>query len=49
MESHLEARLWNSVFNAAEDQLGIPSGTIKATVLIETILQRLRWMKFFTN
>ncbi len=37
MESHLEARLWNSVFNAAEDQLDIPRGTIKATVLIETI------------
>jgi len=37
MESHLEARLWNSVFNAAEDQLDIPRGSIKATVLIETI------------
>jgi malate synthase len=38
MESHLEARLWNDVFLAAQDALGIPSGTIKATVLIETIL-----------
>ena len=38
MESHLEARLWNDVFNLAEDTLGIPRGTIKATVLIETIL-----------
>jgi malate synthase len=38
MESHLEARLWNDVFNAAQDALGIPRGTIKATVLIETIL-----------
>jgi malate synthase len=38
LESHLEARLWNDVFNAAQDQLGIPRGTIKATVLIETIL-----------
>jgi malate synthase len=38
MESHLEARLWNDVFLAAQDVLGIPHGTIKATVLIETIL-----------
>ena len=38
MESHLEARLWNDVFVAAQDALGIPRGTIKATVLIETIL-----------
>jgi malate synthase len=38
LESHLEARLWNDVFNAAQDQLGMPRGTIKATVLIETIL-----------
>jgi malate synthase len=38
LESHLEARLWNDVFNAAQDQLGIARGTIKATVLIETIL-----------
>jgi malate synthase len=38
MESHLEARLWNDVFLAAQDALGIPRGTIKATVLIETIL-----------
>ncbi len=38
MESHLEARLWNDVFNAAQDALGIKRGTIKATVLIETIL-----------
>ncbi len=38
MESHLEARLWNDVFNVAQDALGIPRGTIKATVLIETIL-----------
>ena len=38
MESHLEARLWNDIFLAAEQQLGIPSGSIKATVLIETIL-----------
>lgn len=37
MESHLEARLWNEVFVAAQNQLGIPQGTIKATVLIETI------------
>src|ERR671933_841646 len=38
MESHLEARLWNDVFVSAQDELGIPRGTIKATVLIETIL-----------
>jgi malate synthase len=38
MESHLEARLWNEVFIAAQDALGIARGTIKATVLIETIL-----------
>ncbi len=38
MESHLEARLWNDVFIAAQEALGIPKGTIKATVLIETIL-----------
>ena len=37
LESHLEARLWNDVFVAAQDLLGIPRGTIKATVLIETI------------
>ncbi len=38
LESHLEARLWNDVFVLAQEQLGIPQGTIKATVLIETIL-----------
>ncbi len=38
LESHLEARLWNDVFCFAQDELGIPRGTIKATVLIETIL-----------
>ena len=38
IESHLEARLWNDVFNYAQDARGIPRGTIKATVLIETIL-----------
>ena len=37
MESHLEARLWNDVFVTAQDALGIPRGTIRATVLIETI------------
>jgi malate synthase len=37
MESHLEARIWNDVFNLAQDELGIPRGTIRATVLIETI------------
>jgi malate synthase len=38
IESHLEARLWNDVFLAAQDALGMARGTIKATVLIETIL-----------
>jgi malate synthase len=38
MESHEEARLWNDVFVFAQDALGIPCGTIRATVLIETIL-----------
>lgn len=38
LESHLEARLWNDVFVLAQERLGVPRGTIKATVLIETIL-----------
>ena len=38
MESHLEARLWNDVFCFSQDELDIPRGTIRATVLIETIL-----------
>lgn len=38
MESHLEARLWNDVFVLAQNELGVPQGSIKATVLIETIL-----------
>ena len=38
LESHLEARLWNRVFERAQDELGIARGTIRATVLIETIL-----------
>ncbi len=38
MESHLEARLWNDVFIFSQSELGIPQGTIRATVLIETIL-----------
>ncbi len=38
MESHLEARLWNDIFVMTQDELGLPRGTIKATVLIETIL-----------
>ena len=37
MESHLEARIWNDVFNLAQKELGISQGTIRATVLIETI------------
>jgi malate synthase len=38
MESHLEARLWNDVFVRAQEELGVPQGSIRATVLIETIL-----------
>ncbi|MEO8630623.1 MAG: malate synthase A [Betaproteobacteria bacterium] len=38
MESHLEARLWNDVFTLSQNHLGLPHGTVKATVLIETIL-----------
>ena len=37
LESYLEARLWNDVFNWAQDELGVPRGSIRATVLIETI------------
>jgi len=37
MESHLEARLWNDVFLLAQEKLGVPRGTIRATVLIETL------------
>src|SRR3954453_17342399 len=38
LESHLEARLWNDVFRLAQDELGVPQGSIRATVLVETIL-----------
>jgi malate synthase len=38
MESHLEARLWNDIFLRAQEKIGLPKGTIKGTVLIETIL-----------
>jgi malate synthase len=38
LEGHVEARLWNDVFNFAQDALGVPRGSIRATVLIETIL-----------
>jgi malate synthase len=38
LESHLEARLWNDIFVFTQKELGLPQGTIKATVLIETIL-----------
>ncbi|OIQ94343.1 malate synthase A [mine drainage metagenome] len=46
MESHLEARLWNDVFVHAQEQLGIPRGTIKATALIETILAAFEMDEF---
>jgi malate synthase len=38
LESHLEARLWNQVLDFAEEELGLPKGSIKVTVLIETVL-----------
>jgi malate synthase len=38
LESHLEARLWNDIFVMTQNELGLPQGTIKATVLIETVL-----------
>ena len=38
IESHLEARLWNDVFNVAQDYVAMPRGTVRGTVLIETIL-----------
>ncbi|MCK9260875.1 MAG: malate synthase A [Azoarcus sp.] len=38
LESHLEARLWNDIFCMAQDEIALPRGTIKATVLLETIL-----------
>lgn len=38
LENHLEARLWNDVFHVAQERVGLPKGTIRATVLIETIL-----------
>ena len=38
MESHLEARLWNDVFNLAQDYIAMPRGTVRGTVLIETIV-----------
>ncbi|MEO6457910.1 MAG: malate synthase A [Chloroflexia bacterium] len=41
LESHLEARLWNDIFDFTEKELHIPSGSIKATVLVETILAAL--------
>ncbi|MFQ5671238.1 MAG: malate synthase A [Acidobacteriota bacterium] len=37
LQSHLEARLWNDIFNAAQDHIGLPRGSIRATVLIETV------------
>ena len=46
MESHLEARLWNEVFIHAQDYFGIPRGTIKVTVLIETILAAFEMDEF---
>jgi len=46
MESHLEVRLWNDIFNAAEDELKVRRGTIKATCLIETVLAAFEMDEF---
>jgi malate synthase len=46
MESHLEARLWNDVFNLSQYELGLPRGTIRATCLIETLLAAFEMEEF---
>ncbi|HEX5613264.1 MAG TPA: malate synthase A [Burkholderiales bacterium] len=46
MESHLEARLWNDIFNRAQDSLGIPRGSIRATCLIETVVAAFEMDEF---
>ncbi len=46
MESHLEVRLWNDIFNAAQEALRIKRGSIKATVLVETILAAFEMHEF---
>ena len=46
MEHYLEVRLWNDVFNFAQDTLGVPRGTIKATILIETIMAAFQMDEF---
>ena len=48
IESHLEARLWNYVFRYAQDRLGLPQGTIRATVLIETIMAAFETRSFMS-
>src|SRR5438552_5951845 len=47
LENHLEARLWNDIFVMAQQELGVPQGTIKATVLIETILATFEMNEIF--
>jgi malate synthase len=46
MESHLEARLWNDIFRLAQEALGIPQGSIKATCLIETVVAAFEMDEF---
>ncbi len=46
MESHLEARLWNEIFTAAQTQLGVPHGSIRATCLIETVVAAFEMDEF---
>jgi malate synthase len=46
LESHLEARLWNDIFNFAQDELGVKRGSIKATALIETVVAAFEMDEF---
>jgi len=46
LESHLESRLWNDIFRLAQDELGIPQGSIKATCLIETVVAAFEMDEF---
>jgi malate synthase len=46
MESHLEVRLWNDIFTLAQDEVGVPQGSIKATCLIETVVAAFEMDEF---
>lgn len=49
MEHHLEAKLWNDIFNFSQDYIRMPRGTIRGSVLIETLQQLSKWMRSSTN